>query len=145
MERRSSKALLNRKSIMRLAVTICVAEFAFRWVYFRGRQDYFSIYHRFDALIYGAIAALLFYRLVGRRRLLVVTAALSLSLILVILWRATPFLGLDLRDDPVAMIFGLPLLAIFVGSVVCLIVMESGSHHPIGGRFDPGRCEPSES
>ncbi|MGC2473317.1 MAG: hypothetical protein WA485_03215 [Candidatus Sulfotelmatobacter sp.] len=56
MERRSSKALLNRKSIMRLAVTICVAEFAFRWVYFRGRQDYYSIYHRFDALIYGAIA-----------------------------------------------------------------------------------------
>ena len=123
--------LLNRKSIMRLALTICVAEFAFRWVYFRGRQDYFSIYHRFDALIYGAIAALLVHRLVGRRRLLRVTAALSLSLILVILWRATPFLGLDLRDDPVVMIFGLPLFAIFVGSIVCLAVMASGSHHPV--------------
>ena len=123
--------LLSRKSIMRLAFTICVAEFTFRWVYFRGRQDYFSIYHRFDALIYGAIAALLFHQLVGRRWLLRVTAALSISLILVILWRTTPFLGFDLRDDPVVMIFGLPLVAIFFGSIMCLIVMESGSRHPV--------------
>ena len=123
--------LLNRKSIMRLALTICVAEFAFRWVYFRGRQDYYSIYHRFDALIYGAIAALLFHHLVSRRWLLQVTAAVSAGLISVILWRCSPFHGLDPRDDPVFMIFGLPLLAIFVGSMVCLIVMESGSHHPV--------------
>jgi len=75
--------LLNRKSIMRLALTICVAELAFRWMYFRGRQDYFSIYHRFDALMYGAIAALLFHRVVSRRWLPRVTAGLSLGLILV--------------------------------------------------------------
>ncbi|MGC2473318.1 MAG: hypothetical protein WA485_03220 [Candidatus Sulfotelmatobacter sp.] len=59
------------------------------------------------------------------------TAAVSAGLISVILWRCAPFHGLDPRDDPVFMIFGLPLLAIFVGSMVCLIVMESGSHHPV--------------
>ena len=122
--------LLSRKSIMQLAITICVGEMIFRWLYFRGRQDYFSIYHRFDALIYGAIVALLFHQLVGRRWMVRLTGTLSAILILFVAWRSTPMLGLELRDDPTFMVFGLPLFAIFVGSMVSLIVMEAGSPHP---------------
>jgi peptidoglycan/LPS O-acetylase OafA/YrhL len=119
--------LLNRKLILRVAFAICAGEIVFRWLYFRGRQDYFSIYHRFDALIYGALAALLFQQLIGRRRLLRIALALSAAAICLILWRLSPILGLDIRYDPTFMILGLPLFAIFVASVVCLIVMDAGS------------------
>lgn len=123
--------LLSRKSIMRLAITICLGEIAFRWLYFRGRQDYFSIYHRFDALIYGAIVALLFHELIGRRWLVRFAAVVSAVLIVLIAWRAMPMLGLELRDDPMFIIFGLPLFSIFVGSIVCLIATEAGSANPV--------------
>lgn len=121
--------LLNRKSIMRVAFAICACEIVFRWLYFRGRQDYFSIYHRFDALIYGALASLLFQQLIGRRRFLRMAAALSAVAICLILWRSSPTLGLEVRYDPTFMIFGLPLTAIFVASIICMIVMDTGSPH----------------
>jgi peptidoglycan/LPS O-acetylase OafA/YrhL len=121
--------LLNRKSILRVAFAICAGEIVFRWLYFRGRQDYFSIYHRFDALIYGALAALLFQQLIGRRWILRIGAIVSAGLIFLILWRAAPVIGLEIRDDPMFMILGLPLIAIFVASIVCLIVMDTDSPH----------------
>jgi peptidoglycan/LPS O-acetylase OafA/YrhL len=122
--------LLSRKSILRVAFAICAGEVVFRWLYFRGRQDYFSIYHRFDALIYGALAALLFQQFLRRRWIPRLLAVLSAGLVIAILWRSAPVVGFELRSDPTFMILGLPLVSIFVGSIVCLIVMEPGSRHP---------------
>jgi peptidoglycan/LPS O-acetylase OafA/YrhL len=76
------------------------------------------------------LVALLFQQFLRRRWIPRFLAVLSAGLVVAILWRSAPVAGFEIRNDPTFMILGLPLVSIFVGSIVCLIVMEPGSRHP---------------
>ena len=50
---------MNRKWLTITGIAICLGAFTFRWLGSIGVDSYFSIFHRFDALIFGSFVALL--------------------------------------------------------------------------------------
>src|SRR5579859_7182285 len=50
-----------------VAIGICLVEFAMRWLGSMGTAAYYSIYHRFDAPVFGSFVALLVASKVSRR------------------------------------------------------------------------------
>jgi peptidoglycan/LPS O-acetylase OafA/YrhL len=115
---------LGRKLIVTTAIGICVVEFFVRWICFTGRPDYFSIYYRFDALLYGALLALLLRRVSSKTLLAIVSVAVGALFIL--LYSIRPFVGLEIRNSPLFMVFGLPLISIAAASIVGLCVIHRG-------------------
>lgn len=122
---------LERRSVLRVALFICVAEIAMRALFFRGRSDYFSIYMRFDTLIYGALVALFFEQLRVRRWVYRLAMAASGVLLALVLWTLRPVVGLEIRDSPVFMVLGLPLVSIFFAAWVGFLASRSGSGGPV--------------
>jgi peptidoglycan/LPS O-acetylase OafA/YrhL len=125
---------LSRRGITLVACSICVAEFMVRWLCFSGRGDYFSIFYRFDALIYGAMLALAMDSIArnpgAARWWLSATLAASLAVLSGTLLMIRPILGLEIRASAPFMVVGLPMISITVASLVGLLVLKAGSLDP---------------
>ena len=117
----------NRRTVWITAIAICVFGFVMRWIGFIGVPSYFTIFHRFDALIYGAIASLV---LTSRRPIpkklfkrTFVWGLVTLSFVIGAIW---PVLGLEIRCSQIFILFGLPAISIVAASFIALIVLHSG-------------------
>lgn len=131
----------SRKSVIAIAIAICVVEFAFRLFFFTGMMDHLSIFHRFDALIYGAFVALFIGQLKARRWIPRTLFVVSASLVAVIIWAIRPVLGREIRSSVIFMGFGLTLISICVASIISMLVISANSRNPINAalRFAPVR------
>src|SRR5215475_5348174 len=117
----------KRRTITLLAVVICFAGVFVRWFGFTGRFCYFSIFYRFDTLIFGALIALLPPLRRSWSLSIIIASATGLGAIL--LW-IIPFLGLVVRESPLFMVFGLPLICSFVAVTISFLVQSSGAKTP---------------
>jgi peptidoglycan/LPS O-acetylase OafA/YrhL len=133
---------LNRKSLNFLALGICAGSMGLRRFGFIGLATYVSGYHRFDALIYGALTSLLLTSnlpIKGIRAGLAAAAMIStaaLAAVLVSLW---PFGGLEIRSSRMFEVFGLTAISVSVASFLGLIVIASGHRWLAPLRFQPLR------
>lgn len=122
------------------AVGVCAAEFAVRRYGYIGEQTYFSGPHRFDALMYGALVALALSIFKNDRRLpsiMIRAAATAFSaIVFVCLWMG-PFLGHEIRESGVFMVFGMSALAIGMAATVGILVLSTGHR-----AWAPLRCAP---
>lgn len=135
----------RRRTVVIIAVGACLVELFIRWFAFTGRADYFSIFYRFDALLYGALAAMAIQHF--RPSVLVVrwagwvllTCMASLGIVFVAI---RPFVGREIRSSPLFMTIGLPLFCVAAASLVVILVARSGSHNPVFRllRSDPLRA-----
>ncbi len=104
----------SRTTITCIAVSVCVIDMLLRWM--DGTlMAYFNLFSRFDALLYGAFLALLFER--WRRQatspkpaLFVAVGAAALMGIAGILFAIRPVLHSEIRESPLVLVAGLPLL-----------------------------------
>lgn len=119
---------LRRRTVIVVAVAICFGAMFIRWYGFTSRFEYFSIYYRFDALIFGALIALLPPLKKKWALAVMIASTLGVGAILLSIY---PFLGLDIRESPLFMVLGLPLICSFVAGAICLLVETSGSNTPI--------------
>jgi peptidoglycan/LPS O-acetylase OafA/YrhL len=115
----------KRRTIILLAIAICLGEVFVRWYGFTGRLNYFSIYYRFDSLIFGALVALLPPLKKRWSLAIMITSALALAAILLSI---PAFLGFDIRQSPLFMVFGLPLICSFVAGAISFLVTTSGAN-----------------
>jgi peptidoglycan/LPS O-acetylase OafA/YrhL len=109
---------------------ICLVALAIRWLGFAGSGAYFSIYHRFDAPVFGSLVALLVASKLSRRTvtaILLVAGLAGAATLAVVLVPMGNFIGREIRQDQVFMVFGLPSLSLIAASAVGISVTESGS------------------
>ena len=133
---------IRRKWLIVLAITICVGEILIRWFGFVGLSTYFSIFHRFDALIYGAIVALLLTSNASKVRLLAgftVSLIASAFLLGTIVFSLAPFVGKELRVNRGFDTFGILAFSILIASGIGLTILSSGSKWFGYLRFSPLR------
>jgi peptidoglycan/LPS O-acetylase OafA/YrhL len=120
---------LDRKRLVVLAITICISEIAIRWFGFIGYATYLSIYHRFDALLYGALVALVLASAIPKNRL---QLWLSLSLLgamcvlILVLFSMSPFIGREIRGNRVFETAGLSSFCVAIGAGLGLIIVNAG-------------------
>jgi peptidoglycan/LPS O-acetylase OafA/YrhL len=119
---------LEPRTIIQVAVTICVGGMFVRWYGFMGRFEYFSIFYRFDSLIFGALIALLPPLRKSWSFGIMIASALGLAAILLSI---PAFLGFDIRQSPLFMVFGLPLICSFVAGAISFLVTTSGANTPV--------------
>lgn len=122
---------LSRKSVVSIALVVCVVEMLLRWM--TGTfLAYFCLVCRFDALLYGALLAILFEH--WRRRgtpnwapsFFRYILALSIVGIAAILFAVRPVIDREVRSSVLAMAFGLPLFSIAVCALMGLLFLRSG-------------------
>jgi peptidoglycan/LPS O-acetylase OafA/YrhL len=121
----------SRRTIISIAVFVCLGEMLLRWL--DGTPSaYFSLFCRFDALLYGAFVAILFERW-GRRgvpqwasRFFTWIALISCAGLVVILFAVRPVLGREVRASVLFMVFGIPLISIVVSALIGLLLPLSG-------------------
>jgi peptidoglycan/LPS O-acetylase OafA/YrhL len=121
---------LSRRWLVTAAATICMLAFVLRWVGFIGVESYFSIFHRFDAPVCGALVALLINSSLSRRTVnfvLVVSGVVGVVTLLAVLAPMGNFLNMEIRDDHVFGVFGIPALSLTAASVVGLAVTNAGA------------------
>ncbi|HEX5283443.1 MAG TPA: acyltransferase [Bryocella sp.] len=122
---------LSRRGIVIVAVLICVAAAALRWLAAK-KFAYFLLVCRFDALLFGALLAMLLehWRKHGKPRwadrALITMGAISACGLAVILALIAPILGREIRSSVLFLVFGLPLLSVGVAAVVGLAVLHAG-------------------
>ena len=130
---------LSRKTVIWTGIAICFVELWLRWAAFTGTFSYFSIYHRFDALMYGALAAILLSSPIAKKVWLKTAfaclAAASFAGVLAICFAIAPFVGHEVRSNPLFMVLGMPLISLAATSVVSLLVLNSGSRYLAPFRF----------
>ena len=119
---------LTRRTVILVAVAICFGAMFIRWYGFAGRFEYFSIYYRFDALIFGALIALLPPLRKKWAFAVMIASAVGVGAILLSI---RPFRGIDIRESPLFMVLGLPLICSFVAGAISLLVETSGANTPI--------------
>lgn len=117
----------SRRVVMISAIVICCFAFMMRWLGFIGVPSYFTIFHRFDAPIYGSIVALLLSqnRITSRKFWLFIFAG-SLSALTAVLIFISPILGFEIRSSHIFMVFGIPAVSIAASSFVALAVQNTG-------------------
>ena len=124
----------SRKTVVWTAIAICVVEIWLRWAAFTGILSYFSIYHRFDALMYGSLAAILLSSPIAKK-LWLKTAFASpsprhqLRECLRSAFAIRPFVGREVRSNPLFMVVGIPLISLAATSIVSLLVLCSGARY----------------
>jgi len=119
---------MSRKALTSLACTICVGSLGLRWLGFIGVASYFSIYHRFDALIFGSLVSLLLSSAAqGKSRILVLTGSFGVGTLGAVLIPMGHILGMEIRADHVFVVFGIPALSLTAASIVGLSIYHSGS------------------
>lgn len=121
---------IGRRWIVTAAATICLVAFLVRWFGFIGFESYFSIFHRFDAPVCGALVALLIASDLPRRSvnaILFATGIAGVATLVAVLAPMGDFLSMEVRDDHVFGVFGIPAISLFAASVVGLAVTNSGA------------------
>jgi peptidoglycan/LPS O-acetylase OafA/YrhL len=112
-------------------VTICLGTLAMRWLGFIGFETYFSIFHRFDAPVFGALLALLMASELPRSATNTILAAAGMIGIVTLAAVLVPMgnvVNMELRQDHVFEVFGVPALSLIAAAIVGLSVVRSGSH-----------------
>lgn len=125
--------LFRRRWIITLGLAICIVECILRWSY--GTRDaYFGIIFRYDSLIYGAFLAILIEHWKRRRvppltiiacRALLTAAVSGLA---VILFLIAPVRGLEIRDSPLFLVIGMPLISVGCAAVIAMLVLQAESN-----------------
>ena len=121
---------MNRKWLAITGIIICLAAFTFRWLAFIGMNSYFSVLHRFDALIFGSFVALLLSSKVPHRALnaiLIAAGCFGAASFAAVLIPMGNVLNKEVRDDHVFITFGLVALSFMTASAVGLAAAKSGS------------------
>jgi peptidoglycan/LPS O-acetylase OafA/YrhL len=124
---------LSRRSIVSVALAVCLVEMLLRWMT-GSLYAYFWLFCRFDALLYGALLAILFEH--WRRRgiprwapsLFGYVLALSVVGIASILFAIRPVIDHEVRSSVLAMAFGLPLFSIGVSALMGLLFLRAGGN-----------------
>jgi peptidoglycan/LPS O-acetylase OafA/YrhL len=125
--------LLRRGAVVAVGVAVCVAEMVIRWGYGGSSAEYFGLIFRFDALMYGAMLALLVTRWNpraiprGAGRVFAGIFWAAVVGVAVILFLLRPVVGYEVRDSPLFLVLGLPLISVGAAAVVGLLVLRSGS------------------
>jgi peptidoglycan/LPS O-acetylase OafA/YrhL len=126
----------SRRNILRIALAICVVEMLLRWM--AGYTAYFSLLSRFDALLFGALLALLFERWRHRgtppwsgRFFAAIVACTSIA-IAAILFAIRPILGREIRVSPLFLVVGLSLFSIGVAALIGLLLRNAGGNWWLG-------------
>lgn len=121
---------MNRKWLAISGIAICLGAFTFRWLGFIGVDSYFSIFHRFDALIFGSFVALLISSNLPRKTMnaiFMIAGWFGVATLAAVLVPMAKVLNMEIRDDHIFTVFGLPSLSLMAASVVGLAVTNSGS------------------
>lgn len=121
--------LLSRKGIAILAAVICLYSLLVRWFGFVGFATYGSGFHRPDALIYGALTALLLASAIPRptvRIVLLFAAGVSLAVLGITLATLWPVRGLEIRESRLFDDVGLAAVPILFASLLGLILLAKG-------------------
>ena len=121
---------LSRTAIVVLGITVCVLEAMLRWI-LATPNAYFGIGFRFDALLYGALLALLFERWSrstpprwSRPFFTGVLGGVTIG-VAAMLYAVHPVLGRDPRASPLFLAFGLPLLSLGFSALIGLLILRS--------------------
>jgi peptidoglycan/LPS O-acetylase OafA/YrhL len=123
---------MNRKWLTITGIAVCFGAFTFRWLGFNGVASYFSIFHRFDALIFGSFVALLISSNLPQKTLnaiLIVAGWLGAGMLAAVLVPMGNVLNMEVRDDHIFFAFGLPAYSLMAASAIGLAVTKSGSSH----------------
>jgi peptidoglycan/LPS O-acetylase OafA/YrhL len=123
---------MNRKWLTITGIVVCFAAFTLRWLGFIGLDSYFSIYHRFDALMFGSFVALLLSSNLSPRALnaiLIVAGCLGTGTLMAVLLPMGNVLNMEVRADHIFSVFGILALSLLAASAVGLAVTKSGSSY----------------
>lgn len=119
-----------RQRIAMIAVTICLLEMLLRWI--NGTWfAYFTLVCRFDALLFGALLAILLahWRRHGTPRwassLLAAALLLTVVSLTAIAYSVRPVLGRELRDSPLFIVFGYTLIPLGASALIGLLVLHA--------------------
>jgi peptidoglycan/LPS O-acetylase OafA/YrhL len=122
----------SRRAILTIGVFICLFAMAVRWSC-GDIGAIVGVIYRFDALIYGAFLALLLERrrnsrLPAATRLvfyfLFFASVIGISWILFVL---RPVVGYEIRQSPLFLVFGLPLISLATASSLGVIILRANS------------------
>jgi peptidoglycan/LPS O-acetylase OafA/YrhL len=123
---------MNRKWLAMTGIAVCLGAFTLRWLGFIGWASYFSIYCRFDALMFGSFVALLISSKLSQKavnHILVVAGCLGGGILACVLVPMGNVLNLEVRADHIFMVFGIPSLSLMAASAIGLAVTQSGLSH----------------
>jgi peptidoglycan/LPS O-acetylase OafA/YrhL len=124
----------SRRAILWIACLTCALEMLLRWLD-GSLYAYFSLLCRFDALLYGALLALLFdhWRKHGipqwASRFFFSIALLACVGVAAILFAIRPVLGREIRVSPLLLVFGLPMFSAAVTALIGLLILQAGRNH----------------
>ncbi len=122
----------SRRLIGIIALVVCPLEMLLRWVA-NSRTSYFGMIYRQDALIYGALLALLFDywhrhgKLKWSPARFKILFAVCISGILAMLIAIRPVVGNEIRESLLFEVFGLPLISIAAASVIGVSLLKAES------------------
>ncbi|MEO8736185.1 MAG: acyltransferase [Edaphobacter sp.] len=122
----------SRRSLVWIACIVCPVEMLLRWLC-NSDTSYFAIFFRFDALLYGALLALLFDY--WKRRNLrkwspipfKVAFTLCMAGLIAIFLRIRPVLGREIRSSLLFEVFGLALISVATTSLIAILILEADS------------------
>lgn len=122
----------SRKWILAIGVAVCVVEILLRWLN-ANPSSYFNLFFRFDALLFGALLALLFE--LWRRTSVPDWASsfffglLSICVLLLgaVLWAVRPILDREIRFSPLVQVVGYPAFEIAVACLIALLILRANS------------------
>ena len=123
---------MNRKWLAITGMVVCLAAFTLRWLGFIGVASYFSIYHRFDALMFGSFVALLISSNLTPRALnaiLIVAGCFGAGTLAAVLVPMGNVLNMEVRADHIFTAFGILSLSLMAASAIGLAVTKSGSSY----------------
>jgi peptidoglycan/LPS O-acetylase OafA/YrhL len=123
---------MKREWVAITAVTICLGALAVRWLGFIGFETYFSIFHRFDAPVFGALVALLLASNLPRSSTNAILAVAGLAGITTLASVLAPMgnvVNMEVRGDHIFEVFGVPALSLIAAAVIGFSVTRSGSNY----------------
>lgn len=120
----------SRKTILAIAIFVCALGMLLRWM--DGTlMAYFNLFSRVDALLYGALLALLIEH--WRRRnspvkqsLFIVVGTAACVGVASILFSIRPIIGREIRFSPLFLVLGLPLFSVAVAAFMGILLPRSG-------------------
>jgi peptidoglycan/LPS O-acetylase OafA/YrhL len=125
--------LWPKRRIVVTAIAVCAVEIALRWTYGHGSLEYPGLIFRFDALMYGALLALVFAHWKETRtpraafRLLSGILLGSAAALGAILFAVRPVVGYEVRESPLFMVFGMPLISTATAATIGMLVLRADS------------------
>jgi peptidoglycan/LPS O-acetylase OafA/YrhL len=123
---------MNRKWLAMTGIAVCFGALTLRWIGFIGVASYFSIYHRFDALMFGSFVALLISSNLPQKALnaiLIVAGCVGAGTLAFVLVPMGNVLNKEVRADHIFIAFGISSLSLMAASAIGLVVTKSGSSH----------------